>query len=248
MKVISLYNIKGGVGKTTFAVNIAYETARTGLRTLLWDLDPQGSSSYILRIKPHIKGELSQVVSGKNSLGKSIKETQWPLLDIVPSDFDLRHLSSLLEDEKRQSSKLSKSMKAFGHEYDLVIVDSPPEASTVSENVVNFSDLIVVPVIPNPLSINTFETLLRFAGEIADKKKTRLFAAFNLVDRRKQLHKQMLETYLNKDPRFLKHYVPASSAIEHMTSNRAPLATYSSRSSSTTSFSDLTEEILALMR
>ena len=247
MKVISFYNIKGGVGKTTFAVNVAYEAARTGRRTLLWDLDPQGSSSYILRTKPHIKGELSQVVFGKNSLGKSIKETQWPLLDIMPSDFDLRHLSSWLEEEKRQSSRLSKYMKAFGHEYDLVIVDCPPEASTVSENVVNFSDLIVVPVIPNPLSINTFEALLRFAGEIADKK-TRLFAVFNLVDRRKQLHKQLLEKYLNHDPRFLKNYVPASSAIEQMTSLRAPLAAYSSRSTSTMAFSDLTEEILRLVR
>ena len=153
----------------------------------------------------------------------------------------------MLEEEKRQSSRLSKSMKAFGHEYDLVIVDCPPEASTVSENVVNFSDLIIVPVIPNPLSINTFETLLRFAGEVADKK-TRLLAAFNLVDRRKQLHKQLLEKYLSKDPKFLKNYVPASSAIEQMTSNRAPLAAYSSRSSSTSAFSELTGEILTLVR
>jgi len=247
MKVISLYNIKGGVGKTTFAVNIAYEAARRGQRTLLWDLDPQGSSSYILRIKPRIKGALSEVVSGKSSLGKSIKETQWPLLDMMPSDFDLRHLSSLLEEEKRQSTKLSKSMKAFGNGYDLVIVDCPPEASTVSENVVNFSDLIIVPVIPNPLSINTFETLLKFADELGGRK-SRIYAAFNMVDRRKQLHKQLVQKYLGSDFRFLENYVSTSSVIEQMTSNRAPLATYSMRSSSATAFSELTSEILALVR
>ncbi|NNN19830.1 MAG: ParA family protein [Acidimicrobiaceae bacterium] len=246
MRVVSLYNIKGGVGKTTFAVNIAYESSRAGIRTLLWDLDPQGSSSYILRIKPHLKGDLSQVVSNKSSLGKSVKETQWPLLDVIPSDFDLRHLSALLEDQKRQSTKLSRSMKAFSRDYDLVVVDCAPEASTVSENVINFSDLIIVPVIPNPLSINTFEKLITFVREVGNKSPV-IYAAFNMVDRRKYLHKQLLETYLNKDPRFLRNYIPASSSIEHMTSNRAPLETYIPRSLSTTAFTDLTEEILNLM-
>lgn len=246
MKVVSLYNIKGGVGKTTFAVNIAYEAATQGLRTLLWDLDPQGSSSYILRIKPHIKGDISQLLDGKKPLARLIKGTQWPLLDVIPSDFDLRRLSSLLEAKKTQSSKLSKSMKTFGREYDLVVVDCAPEASTVSENVINFSDLIVVPIIPNPLSINTFEMLLKFADGLTGKNPG-ILAAFNMVDRRKHLHKQLLEKYLNRDPRFLRMYIPASSSIEQMASQRAPLETFSHRSISTTAFADLTTEILSLI-
>ena len=246
MKVVSFYNIKGGVGKTTFAVNIAYEAALAGMRTLLWDLDPQGSSSYILRIKPHIKGNIGQFLDGKRPLERLIKETQWPLLDVIPSDFDLRHLSSLLEDKKRQSTQLSKSMKAFGREYDLVVVDCAPEASTVSENVVNFSDLIVVPLVPSPLSINTFDMLLQFAIELKDKHPS-IYAAFNMVDRRKHLHKQLLEKYLNHDPRFLNAYIPSSSSIEQMASYRAPVETYSRRSTSTVAFAELTAEILHLV-
>lgn len=245
MRVISLYNIKGGVGKTTFAVNIAYEAALSGKRTLLWDLDPQGSASYILRVKPKIKGDLSKVLTDKSSLAKSIKETQWPLLNVIPSDFELRHLSSLLEDHKLGSTRLSKSMRTFDHEYDLAVVDCAPEASRVSENILEFSDLIIVPVIPNPLSIQTFEKLVKFAGEIGHKKP-RIIAAFNMVDRRRQLHKQLLETYLRRDSRFLTSFIPASSVIEQMASNRAPLLSSNRRSPSTAAFSQLTSEILTL--
>ena len=56
MKVVATYNIKGGVGKTSTAVNIAFLAARGGLRTLIWDLDPQGSATYLFRVKPKVKG------------------------------------------------------------------------------------------------------------------------------------------------------------------------------------------------
>jgi cellulose biosynthesis protein BcsQ len=246
MRVISLYNIKGGVGKTTFAINIAYEAARSGKRTLLWDLDPQGSASYILRVKPKIKGDLSKAFTDRSSLAKSIKETQWPLLDVIPSDFELRHLSSLLEDHKLSSTRLSRLMRTFGQHYDLAVVDCAPEASTVSENILEFSDLIIVPVIPNPLSIQTFEKLVKFAGEA--RHKPRIIAAFNMVDRRRQLHKQLLETYLGQDSRFLTSYIPATSVIEQMATNRAPLLSGNGRSPSAAAFSRLTSEILMLAR
>ena len=135
-------------------------------------------------------------------------------------------------------------MRTFGHQYDLTVVDCAPEASTVSENVLEFSDLIIVPVIPNPLSIQTFEKLVKFAGEA--RHKPRIIAAFNMVDRRRQLHKQLLETYLRQDPRFLTSYIPASSVIEQMATNRAPLLTGNGRSPSGAAFSQLTSEILTL--
>ena len=107
MKVLSFYNIKGGVGKTTFAVNTAFEAARTGLKTLLWDLDPQASASYILRIAPKFKGEIRRVGEKNPRLSKSIKETDWPLLDILPGDFELRTLSQSLQERKRQANRLT---------------------------------------------------------------------------------------------------------------------------------------------
>ena len=68
MKVVATYNIKGGVGKTSTAVNLAYLAARDGLRTLLWDLDPQGSATYLFRVKPKVKGGGKALVAGKRTL------------------------------------------------------------------------------------------------------------------------------------------------------------------------------------
>ena len=246
MKVISFYNIKGGVGKTTFAVNIAFEASKSGKKTLLWDLDPQGSATYILRLKPRLRGDLSQVAAGKSSLVKSTKETQWPLLDVLPSDFELRNLSSLLADHKRRSTRLSSTTKLFGADYDLVVVDCAPEASIVSENILNFSDLMVVPLIPNQLSINTFEMLLAFAKQVSNKGP-KMVAAFNMVDRRRLLHKNLVDKYVNGNKKFLNQYIPSSASIEHIASKRAPLGSFDSRSLAAASFAALTREILELL-
>ncbi len=246
MKILSLCNIKGGVGKTTFAVNIAYHASQAGINTLLWDLDPQGSATYLLRVKPKLKADASDFVAGKSSIAKSINETHWPLLDVLPAEFGLRRLPSLLEERKHHSARLSKSARAFASGYDLVVVDSAPEASAVSENILNLSDLILVPVIPNQLSIKTFEKLLDFA-ERAAARKPRIVAAFNMVDRRRQLHKQLLNAHIGYDARFLRSYVPASSAIELMARNRAPLSAFNARSVGSTSFVELTSEALSVL-
>ena len=73
MKIIAVYAIKGGVGKTATAVNLAYLSANSGLKTLLWDLDPQGASSFYFRIKPKVKGGSKDLIAGKRDLDGLIK-------------------------------------------------------------------------------------------------------------------------------------------------------------------------------
>jgi len=68
--VLATYNIKGGVGKTSAAVNLAYLSARGGARTLLWDLDPQGASTYLFRVKPKVKGGGRKLVRAKRRVGR----------------------------------------------------------------------------------------------------------------------------------------------------------------------------------
>lgn len=78
MKTLAIYNIKGGVGKTSAAVNLAYHSARDGFRTLLWDLDPQSSSTYFLRVSPKIKGGGKTLLKKRNSAEEQIKGTKLP--------------------------------------------------------------------------------------------------------------------------------------------------------------------------
>ena len=86
MKVIASYNLKGGVGKTTAAVNLAYLSARQGRRTLLWDLDPQGAATYLFRVKPRVKGGSPKLVRGSRPMLEAIKATDFAQLDLLPAD------------------------------------------------------------------------------------------------------------------------------------------------------------------
>lgn len=97
MKVIAAYNIKGGVGKTATAVNLAYQAAREGAATLVWDLDPQGAASYYFRIKPKIKGGGKRLVRGQRDLDDFILGTDFECLDLLPADFSYRNMDIFLE-------------------------------------------------------------------------------------------------------------------------------------------------------
>src|SRR5580658_243396 len=92
MKVIATYNIKGGVGKTATAVNIAYLAASEGYRVLLWDLDPQAAASFLFRVRPKVKGGGKALIAGKRPVDDAIKATDFENLDLLPADFTYRHL------------------------------------------------------------------------------------------------------------------------------------------------------------
>src|ERR1700678_838768 len=97
MRIYAAYNIKGGVGKTTTAVNLAHLSATGGHRTLLWDLDPQGAASFVFRIKPKVKGGGKALIRGKRPLDEAIKGTDFDNLDLIPADFTYRNMDLLLE-------------------------------------------------------------------------------------------------------------------------------------------------------
>lgn len=106
MKIVALYSIKGGVGKTSSAVNLAYISACKGYRTLVWDLDPQGASSFYFRVKPKVKGGSKDLIAGKRELEGLIKGTDFKNLDLLPADFSFRNLDLVLDAKKNQLSNL----------------------------------------------------------------------------------------------------------------------------------------------
>src|SRR3954468_12083148 len=87
MKTLASYSIKGGVGKTAAAVNLAYLASQQGDRTLVWDLDAQAAATYTFRIKPKVKGGIGALVNRSRELDAVIKGTDFMGLDLVPADF-----------------------------------------------------------------------------------------------------------------------------------------------------------------
>ena len=112
MRVIALYNIKGGVGKTAAAVNLAWHSARDGRPTLLWDLDPQGAASWCLQVPPKVKGGRKALLRGKSPLARSVTPTAYDNLELLPADFSYRNMDLDLSEKKRPEKQLRKLLDA----------------------------------------------------------------------------------------------------------------------------------------
>jgi cellulose biosynthesis protein BcsQ len=251
MRIYATYNIKGGVGKTTTAVNLAYLAAESGLRTVLWDLDPQGAASFMFRVKPKVKGGGRALISGKRPLDDAIKGTDFDNLDLIPADFTYRNMDLLLDvgdarlDDTpggKPARKLARLLAPLKAEYDAVFLDCPPSVSLVSENVLHAADVIVVPLIPTTLSVRTLEQLSDFIDEFKGRRPE-ILAFFSMVDRRKKLHREIAEKLAAERHDVAGTVIPALSVIETMSVERAPVAVYAPASAAAKAYRALWEEL-----
>jgi chromosome partitioning protein len=235
MKVVATYNIKGGVGKTSTAVNIAYLAARGGLRTLIWDLDPQGSATYLFRVKPKVKGGSNALVRGKRTLDEAIKGTDFDRLDLMPADFSYRNLDFDLDSTKRPTDRIRRLIAPLKHEYDVVILDCPPSVSLVSENVVHACDVLLVPLIPAMLSVRTYDQLIDFVDGMSGRKP-QVMAFLSMVDRRKKSHREFTEQLPHDRASVMAEVIPNRAVIEQMAQERAPVPVFAPTSPAATAY------------
>jgi len=242
VKTLAAYNIKGGVGKTSAAVNLAYLAARDGWRTLLWDLDPQAAATYLFRIRPRVKGGGKALVRGRRSVDDAIKATDFAGLDLLPADFSYRHMDLLLDDTKRPTRQLRALLKPVSGEYDLVVLDCPPSISLVSENVFQAADLLLVPLIPTTLSLRTFDQLAAFVADL-DGGRPDLRAFFSMVDGRKRLHAELMRALPRGRSDILTAFVPSATDVERMGLTRKPVAVSKPRGRAAQAYGDLWDEV-----
>jgi cellulose biosynthesis protein BcsQ len=242
MRVIATYNIKGGVGKTSTAVNLAYLSALGGARTLLWDLDPQGAASFLFRIKPKIKGGGRALVRRTTGVDRAIKGTDFDALDLLPADFSYRNMDLLLDAERKPNRRIRQLLSSIKGEYDTVFLDCPPSISLVSENVLHAADILLIPLIPATLSLRTLEQLTEFVADL-DGRRPELAAFFSMVDRRKRLHRDVVTRLPTQRDDVLGAAIPASSVIEQMAEQRAPVPVFAPRSAAARCYEVLWAEI-----
>jgi cellulose biosynthesis protein BcsQ len=213
-RVLATYNIKGGVGKTSAAVNLAWLAARDGYRTLLWDLDPQGASTYLFRVRPKVRGGGRKLVRGKSEVGELVKGTDFDRLDLLPADFSYRHMDLALDSGKGSEMGLAGVLAPLRDDYDFIFLDCAPSISLVSESVFETADALLVPIIPATLSSRTFEQLVRVA---ATGGGPQVLAFFSMVEVRKSLHREvMARVRAQHHAHVLGAAVPAADEIERM--------------------------------
>ena len=240
MAVFALYNLKGGVGKTAAAINLAYLSAADGYKTLIWDLDPQGSSSFYLGVKANNKNETKKLFAEEIELKDAVQFSSFENLSIIPADISARNIDTFLSDVKHSRKKL-KSLLSDLKGYDIVILDCPPGISLLHENIFNAANWILMPNIPTTLSINSFETVMEyFKNNELDTDKIKCF--FSMVDHRKNLHHEVMQQFY-KDKLFFKSYIPYLSDVEKMGVHQQPLFEYAGNSYAAQCFRDLWKEV-----
>lgn len=241
MKVCAIYNSKGGVGKSTIAVNLAYLAAKEGFKTLLWDLDPQSAASFFLNEDGRVNSDSADTISHKEAFGKSIIKTAYDNLYMIPADMSLKNLDVVLDELKNSRHRIQKQIEAGAGSYDLVFIDSPPGLSLLSENLFLACDYILLPMIPTYLSLRSYMQISAYFSE-GNFEAGKLIPFFSMVDTRKRMHRDIIRDY-HAQGEFLSVYIPESSVIEKMSKKKKPLPAYSSVHPASRAFFKLWQEI-----
>lgn len=242
MKTIAFYSMKGGVGKTAGAVNLAYCSSKRGYFTLICDLDPQAASTFYFRIKASKNFNANKFIKGGKNIDKNIRGTDFLNLDLLPSKLSYRNFDLALDALKNSTRKLKEIFREVENDYDYLILDCPPGISLISENVFNAADIILVPVIPTTLSVRTYIKLLKFF-----KKKglnsSKIYPFFSMVEKRKTMHQDTIRKIGKKKNNFLSTRIPYRSDIEKMGNERQPVPEYAANSPAAESYFSLWNEI-----
>jgi cellulose biosynthesis protein BcsQ len=246
---LAVASIKGGVGKTSTSVNLADASAAAGRSTVVWDLDPQGASTWSLAVGRRVPGGGRRLVTADDPLA-GVATTEVAGLDVLPADFSLRHLDVELHEVGRPKKRIRRVLKALSSQYDTVIVDCPPGISLQIEAVLHGVDAVVVPVVPESLAMRTVDQLQAYIAAERKLSDVALLPFLSMVDRRRVNHRQLVDALqrASVDHRteapMLQTLVPVSVDVERVGVERRPVARFAPRSRAVKAYRELWGEIL----
>lgn len=208
--IIAITNTKGGVGKTTSAINLAAGFAERERRTLLLDLDPQGHATrcFLKSIGERTAGDL--IMDRPSQAGRSVYYTDNPSLDIVPATGKLTETAELLSTRIRREERLSRALENLRDKYRDIIIDCPPALGILAYNAIIAADLLLIPVQPGAGAVNGLGTLIESARELRDEENVPYRILVTMLDNRttrtntlfedllKEHRKKTLDTVISK--------------------------------------------------
>ncbi|MBN1847274.1 MAG: ParA family protein [Deltaproteobacteria bacterium] len=245
--IFAVTNAKGGIGKTTVAVNIAAGFADKGRPTLLIDLDPQGHASRCF-VDGELERDVSDLIMDKPSLAsKSVIPTEYPSLHIVPATIELTETAELLSSRIRREERLLRALDPLREPYKNIIIDCPPSLGILTYNAIHAADLLIIPIQPGMGAVMGIAALLEAAQELRDETLVPYRILINMFDirtsRTNAIIDELIEDYRQKVFRTI---ISKSEALNQANIAGEPVWKSMRNSKSAEEFDALCEEILKL--
>lgn len=249
--VITIANQKGGVGKTTTAINLASATALSGKRTLLVDCDPQANATSGLGLKGESDKTLYSVLIGTESPERAVRSTAVPNLDLLPADNDLVGSEIELVSYQGREFRLKWTVDRLRSQYDLVFIDSPPSLGLLTINALTAADQLIIPIQCEYYALEGLSQLLQTVERVDEAFNKDLKVGgilLTMFDRRNRIaHQVAREVQQHFSEQVFETIIPRNVRLSEAPSFGQPIHLYDPSSKGAASYQELANELLRRM-